>query len=78
MLASTEKRYFEFLTFLSLLILDDIEHLHLVFKGNSIFSGPWEMVTGEWENSIITDGSFEKKMGSFFMGWSYGCSHGYG
>ena len=51
---------------------------NVVFKGLSNVLGPWEMVTGEWDNLIIIDGSFEKKMGSFFKGWSYGCSHGYG
>ena len=50
----------------------------IFFKGTSHFLGPYEMVTGEWKYSIITGGSFGKKMGSFFTGWLYGCSHGYG
>ena len=40
--------------------------------------GPWEMATGEWNNIKIIDGFFERKMGSFFKGWSYVCSNGYG
>ena len=43
-----------------------------------IFLGPWEMATGEWDSIIIIDGFFERKMGSFFKGWSYVCSNGYG
>ena len=40
--------------------------------------GLWEMATGEWNNIKIIYGFFERKMGSFFEGWSYVCSNGYG
>ena len=56
----------------------DVSDGKVFFMGCLIFLGPWEMATGEWDNFIIIDGSFERKMGSFFKGWSYGCSHGYG
>ena len=62
----------------SFLILDVFVHVIIFFRGTSQFLGPYEMVTGEWKYSIITGGSFSRKMGSFFKGWSYGCSHGYG
>jgi len=58
-------------------VRDDSEG-NVVFMGCPIFLGPWEMVTGEWKNLLIIDGSFEKKMGSFCKVWSYRCSHGYG
>ena len=52
--------------------------IRVFFMGTSRFLGTHEMVTGEWKNLIITGGSCGKKLGSFFRGWSYGCSHGYG
>ena len=39
---------------------------NVVFKGFSNVLGPWEMVTGEWENSIITDGFLVGKWGHFY------------
>ena len=69
---------FKFYKIRILLKYDVLVYTLRVLMGTSHFLGPYEMVTGEWIYPKITGGSFGKKMGSFFRGWSYGCSHGYG